>query len=420
MTDTHAPDFAAFVGIDWADETHALCLRVTAAAPREHRTLEQSPEAIDAWAGELRQRFAGRPIAVCIEQSRGALIYALAKYDCFVIYPINPKQLARFREALAPSGAKDDPSDAALLVEFLCNYRDRLRAWKPDSAPTRFIALLVEDRRDAVGLRTRLTNALEARLKQYFPQALELVGGSLASRMAAEFLRRWPTLDAVKRERPQTVRQFFLDHNCRQRDAIEQRLKLIDQAMPLTNDQAIIDSAVLHVQMLAGQLLELAAAIAQYDQQIAQRFAAHPDQHIFDSFPGAGDALAPRLLAAFGSDRDRMSDASELQQYSGIAPVTERSGKSKLVKRRMACPRFLLQTFHEFASHSRAFCAWARAFYDLMRSRGNGHHAAVRALAFKWIRVLFRCWKTHTPYDDATYMAALRRHKSPLLAHLAV
>jgi transposase len=294
MTDNDRTDFAAFVGIDWADEIHALCLVAAGSEQLEHRTLQQTPEAIDAWAVELRERFAGQPIAVAIEQSRGALIYALLKYDCFVIYPINPKQLARFREALVPSGAKDDPTDAALAVELLRHYRDRLRPWKPDDAATRLIGLLVEDRRDAVALRTRLTNALEARLKQYFPQALELVGGDLTSGMAGEFLRRWPTLEAVQRVRPETLRKFFQEHNCRRRDVIEPRLELVARAMPLTTDRAVVSSAVLHVQMLAGQLRELAAAIAEYDRQIAAQFAVHPDHDIFHSFPGAGAALAPR------------------------------------------------------------------------------------------------------------------------------
>ena len=417
-TVTDSLDFAACVGIDWADEVHAVCLFAAGSDAAEHRTLEQTPEAIDAWVAELRQRFAGRRIAVCVEQSRGALIYALLKYDCFVIYPINPKQLARFREALAPSGSKDDPDDAWLLVQFLLKHRDRLRPSKPDDADTRLIGLLVEDRRDAIALRTRLTNALAARLKQYFPQALELLGGNLTTRLAGEFLRRWPTLDALQRARPQTVRQFFVDHNCRDTEAIDQRLELIRRAVPLTHDRAVIDSSVLHVHMLAGQLLELATAVAEYDRQIAQHFAAHPDHELFDSFPGAGEVLAPRLLAAFGSDRQRVRDARQIQQYSGIAPITQRSGKSKVVKRRWACPRFLLQTFHEFANHSRPFCAWAQAFYEMMRARGAGHHAAVRTLAFKWIRVLFVCWKTRTPYNDAQYLASLRRRHSPMLAYL--
>ena len=132
----------------------------------------------------------------------------------------------------------------------------------------------------------------------------------------------------------------------------------------------------------------------------------HPDADIFRAFPGAGDAMAPRLLAALGSDRQRLSDAQQVQQISGIAPVTRQSGKSRIVQRRWAASRFLRQTFHEFAAHSIKQSTWAKAYYDMMRARGNKHQAAVRALAFKWIRIIYRCWQNRTPYAPATHRAA--------------
>ena len=147
--------------------------------------------------------------------------------------------------------------------------------------------------------------------------------------------------------------------------------------------------------------------------------AEHPDAEIFTRLPGAGDALAPRLLVAFGTDRQRIGSARAVQDYSGIAPVTKRSGKSTTVQRRFACPKFLRQTFHEFAGHSIASSPWAKAYYDLQRARGKKQHADVRALAFKWIRVLYRCWKTRTLYDEARYLETLRTKDSPILHYLA-
>jgi hypothetical protein len=152
-----------------------------------------------------------------------------------------------------------------------------------------------------------------------------------------------------------------------------------------------------------------------FDKQIAATFAQHPDQDIFDSFPGAGQVCAPRLAAAFGTDRSRWQSAVEMQSHSGIAPVTERSGDSKWIHHRLACPKFVKQTFHEFSDQSIRFSKWARAHYDSMRARGKDHHAALRALAYKWIRILFRCWKDHQPYCEETYLAALRRRGSSLV-----
>ncbi|HEY6254006.1 MAG TPA: transposase [Candidatus Angelobacter sp.] len=143
---------------------------------------------------------------------------------------------------------------------------------------------------------------------------------------------------------------------------------------------------------------------------------AHPDFFIFDSLPGAGAALAPRLLAAFGSQRERYENASEVQTWSGIAPVKSSSGKSSWVHFRFACPKFLRQSFHEFALYSLRRSKWARAYYEEQCRRGKKHHAAVRALAFKWIRILYRCWKERVAYDESIYLAALAKHNSPLVA----
>ena len=148
-------------------------------------------------------------------------------------------------------------------------------------------------------------------------------------------------------------------------------------------------------------------------------FGGHPDQALFASFPGAGPVCAPRLAAAFGTDRTRWAAATELQSHSGIAPVTERSGKSLWVHHRLACPKFLKQTFHEYADQSIRFSGWARRYYDQQRGRGNDHHAALRSLAFTWIRILFRCWQDRTPYDEATYLEALRRRGSALVKDFA-
>ena len=156
-----------------------------------------------------------------------------------------------------------------------------------------------------------------------------------------------------------------------------------------------------------------------FEKQIREVFTDHEDAHLFANLPGAGKALAPRLLVAFESDRQRYHDATEIQSFVGIAPVTKRSGKQQFVQRRWACPNFLRQTFHEFAQHSIGQSQWAKAYYQLQRERGKGHHAAVRALAFKWIRILFACWKSRTPYEESHYVAQLREGDAPLCQYLS-
>ena len=228
-------------------------------------------------------------------------------------------------------------------------------------------------------------------------------------------MRTWPTLAAVQRARAATVRRFYQQHNCRRAAVIAVRLEQIATAVPHITNPAIINPLSLVVQTYATQLRSLLEAIETFDTQIAAVFASHPDHDLFASFPGAGPVCAPRLAAAFGTDRTRWETARDLQAHAGIAPVTARSGKACWVHHRLACPKFLKQSFHEYADQSIRFSAWARAYYDQQRGRGNDHHAAPRSLAFKWMRILFRCWQERTPYDEATYLAALRRHGSPLV-----
>jgi transposase len=413
-----ATEFAALVGLDWADQKHDVVLVAADAARCEQRELAHTPEAIDAWACELRQRFGGRPVAVCFEQTHGAIAYALLKYDFLVLFPLPPARLTKYREAFTGSGAKDDPTDAALLLDYLRQHRNRLRAWRPDSPQTRELRLLAEYRRDAVDQRTRLTNQLTAVLKLYFPQALVLVGEEVSTPLASDFLSRWTTLESAQKATPDALRKFYWAHFCRSAQRIQERLDLLESAQPITNDRAIIQSSILRVRCLVSQIRALAKAIGDFELRICQLMQQHPDAALFQEVPGAGDALAPRLLAAFGSDRERFNSAQELQTLSGAAPVTKRSGKRCTVHRRWACPKFLLQTFHEFAGCSVPRSVWAAAFYDQQRAAGKGHHAAIRSLAFKWIRVLFRCWKTRTPYSEARYLDCLRKRNAPLLKFL--
>jgi transposase len=411
-------EFAAYIGIDWADQTHFVSLRAAASQEVERYKLEQKPEVLARWVSELQQRFPQRRIAVALEQSRGALVYALMSYEFLVLYPVNPKALAKYREAFYVSGAKDDPVDSDLLLELVTLHRSKLRAWRPDDELTRTITLLVQYRRELVDTQTGLTNRLTDLLKLYFPQALAWAG-ELATVQACDFLQRWPTLAKVRQTTASKLRQFYVAHGCRKAAVIDERLQQIQTAQPLTTEGAVITASVAMVQAVINQLRPLMVSIKQLDKQIAELFAQHNDQELFSSFPGAGAVFAPRLLSAFGADRDRFVSAKEVQQLSGIAPVIERSGKTCFVHHRVACPKFLRQSFHEYAGQSLRWSAWARAFYDQQRQRGNGHHAAVRSLAFRWIRIIYACWQTRTPYSEQTYQQALRRRGSQLSKALA-
>lgn len=409
------PPIVAWIGIDWADQEHHVCLQVVGSTRVEHLVVPQRSEALQDWVQRLRARFPQGRVAVALEQSRGALIYALMSYEFILLYPVPGKTLADYRKAFFGSGAKGDPTDAELVLELLRCHRDRLHLWTPDDAPTRQLGLLNEQRRKLVDERTALSNRLGSLLKESFPQALDWVG-DLGKPPASEFLAKWPSLAAVQKARPVILREFYLRHFRPKPEELEKRLAEIRQAKPLTSDPAILESHALIVPLLAAQLQTLLGCLAQVDAALAKLFSQHQDYHLWEILPGAGKALAPRLLAAFGSDRQRYQNAAELQIFSGIAPVTASSGRSRWIHWRWACPKFLRQTFHEFAAQSIPRSTWARAYYFEQIRRGKHHHAAVRALAFKWIRILYRCWKDHTPYNEEKYLQALARRGSPLAA----
>ena len=194
----------------------------------------------------------------------------------------------------------------------------------------------------------------------------------------------------------------------------EQRLQQIADAHHVTDDFALIEPLVLTTKCLIGQLRQFNQVIKEFDHKIKELFKSHPDHFLFESLPGAGAQLAPRLLSLFGSDRSRWADAADIQKYSGIAPVIERSGKSVWVHRRLSRPIFICQTFHEFAQQSVQRSAWADQYYRRQREKGKSHHSAIRALAFKWIRIIWACWKANKPYDESFYVHALEKRNSSL------
>jgi transposase len=409
------PNFAATIGLDWADRMHDLWICPASHSKAGHLRLEQTPEALHQWVAELRERFAGQPVAIAIETSRGPVISALMAYDFIVLFAVNPKCLKDYRAAFCVSGAKDDRTDAMLLEELVRLHRDKLKALEPDTELTRKLAGLVENRRHLVDERTRLVNQIHSALKTYFPLAEELLVPQMNKPMAAEFLARWHTLEALKKERPSALRAFFRQHNSRSSQRIEQRLQALQKAKPLTTDPAIIAPAAALVSTLAAMLRPLHKGIQHLDKAIEQALDQHPDAAIFRSFPGAGPVLIPRLLVAFGTNRQRFGSAAEVAQFYGIAPVVQQSGNSKTVHMRYRCPKFGRQTFHENAGCTAKKEPWARCYYAQHKKNHDGkHHQACRALAYKLIRIYFACWRDRTTYQPEQYLLALKNNASPL------
>ena len=410
--------FVAFIGLDWADATHDVCLPAAGSEHREHCSLAHTPEAIDAWVGSLHKRCEGKPIALGLELNKGPIVFALRTSPCFVLLPVNPLTRARYRAAFPPSRAKDDPTAAALQLALLRTHRDTLQPLPPQSPTMRALAPLVAPRRRVVGDTGRITPRLTRTLKNSFPHALQWFQDK-DTRMFCDVRSRWPTLQAVQRARRAPLETFFRAPPVRSADVMPQRLNAIKAATPLTTDAGIITPHALLVQALVSQLRATLRALQDFDHAITQCAPSHPDFPLFQSLPGAGPVCAPRLLVACGAHRDRSAAAAARQPCAGIAPGTERSGKKGWGHWRLQCPTCLRHTCVEWAAASIRHAFWAQVSSQPQRGQGTAHQAAVRALAFKWIRILLRGWQDRPPYDASVSLTALNSRGSSLIHHLA-
>lgn len=406
--------FSVLIGLDWASKKHDVCIQKSSTATRQFKVIKHSPEDIDDWLCSLRSEVKG-PIAIAVELSSGPIVYALQKYSYVTVFPIHAATLARYRQAMFPSGAKDDPSDAELALDLMLKYPEKIKPLKPSSDASRALNLLVEQRRMLVEDKRRAVNRLINALKQYYPLPLTMFSHR-GSDLFCEFLLTWPTLKQLKRAREKTIRAFFSKRGGNAVANTDKRIKAINDAMALTEDSSVIEPYSLLSVTLCNQIVLLNKSIKAYDVKIDELFNQMPDADIFASLPGTGPCLAPRLLAAFGEDRSRFTSAQEIQNYAGLSPVTERSGNKEWIHWRWQCSTFIRQTFVEWSAKSVHQSYWAGLYYEKQRAKGKAHQAAVRALAFKWARIVFKCWQTKTPYSEARYLKALKERNSSLLS----
>lgn len=414
--DSPTPAFDLVIGMDRSDRKVDLHLLDLSAHTEQSATHSTDPAFLQAWAVDLRKRFPQHRVAIVFEQPANNLIGILSQYDWITLYPINPISLQKFRETFVVSRANDDAKDAFYLAHLLAAHGHHFRPWSAQDADTRQLQRLVVDRRYVVDHRTGLGNRLQALLKDYFPQALDLIGKEVFRPMATAFLKRWPTLQQAQKATATDLRRFYYGQGSRSEKLLQQRLERIRAAVPLTDDPGVMSSYVLRTRLTVEEIEHATRTVKAYDRQIAVTFQSHPDHTLFANLPGAGPVFAPRLLATLGTQRDRYASAANLQCASGIAPVTKQSGKKRHVHRRYRCSQFFKQSLHEWAAESRFFSAWALAYYQMKRAAGMGHYAAVRTLAYKWIRVLWRCWQDRTVYVESQYLTALRQAGSPIIA----
>ena len=407
--------YAACAGVDWGHTNNCFHLLDPGSNQVERIDVAADPASMGQFIRSLRERFPRGKIAIVSEQTKGALVNLLLDYPFIELMAANPHAAAKFRRSLHPSGSKSDPIDSSALLRMIFTHRDRMPVLSRGDEPSRRLDGISHHRRTVVNQRVEVSNRLHELLKQYYPQALAMLGPEIWDPISLAFLRKWPSYSRLSRTREETLKSFYYTQGSRSKAAIEKRLNSRRTSAALSSDLLLEELGKLQMRDYVEQLSVLNKQIRELDKLLRKAFSQHPDKELFSSLPGAGPAMAPRLAAAFTCDRDRFKSCSQMQAYTGIAPIKLQSGNTEYTFMRRFCPKFLRQSFHEWAGLSAQYSPWAKACYRMFLDRGKRVGEAKRALAFKWMRILFRCWKDNQTYDEVTYVKCLIKRNSPVV-----
>jgi hypothetical protein len=397
-----------YVGVDWADAAHAIWTGDDAGQVVTKRTVAHSAEGLSEWGRELDEwRAQGIELWAAIERPEGRVVDVLLDHGV-VVYPLNPKSLDRARDRFRQSGAKSDPFDARVAAEFLRTDHGHLAALQPSSAAAQELKYLTEDCQRLIRQQTRLLNQLTARLKAYYPRALEVA--ELPTALARAFLAAYPTPEALRRltER-QWQRWARAQHLSASRTA---ELWEVLQGPQLPGPAHVVRAKARLMQTLVAALEPVVAAVASYRQAIDDFFAGMPAAATARTLPVGKQGLRiPTLWARLGDAPGRWQSFRHLQAQAGSVPVTERSGKQRSVHFRYACDKTLRYVLDHLAFRSLQSSDWARASYDQQRARGHGHRQALRALAAEWMKIIFVMWRDGVAYSEDHHLATIARQQ---------
>jgi len=408
------PPFDLIVSLDRSDKSAAVAvLDLSDPLQLQESEVSTDPAELDAWWQSIRRAHPQARIAVAFEQPAPNLVAFFATRKPAVIYALNPSATFSYRNALTVSHARNDPSDARSQAQFVAHAWAQLLPWQAPRAQITQLERLTLNRRKLVNQRTSLTNRLQATLKRYYPQALDIMHEHLWRPMNLAFLRRWPQPAKLRRARVRSLRDFFHQHGSRSQKCWQERQAVIENLVELGE---VNPADELEVAVLLDQIEVLNAGIKKHEKAIAEILEQEGEKAArIVALPGAGPIYAPRLHVAMEKYAPNCDSPEELAAAVGVAPVTDQSGKMRKVYRRLRCDAFTRQSWVEWAKESWKHSVWAEAFYRQREARGDRFNTIMRALAYKWIRILWRCWQDGVAYDEIKYLKALRAKGSPLV-----
>jgi transposase len=396
------PEADFYVGIDWAAETHAVCVLDAAGKTKTMFTIAHSADGFAELLRRLGRLGEDRTdVPVAIERPDGRLVDALLEAGHPVV-PVSPNAIKTWREGEVLSGAKSDAGDATVIAEYLRLRCHRLRPATPYSPETKALRTVVRTRDDLVQMRVAAANQLAALLDTHWPGA-KAIFADIESPIALEFLTRYPTAAHAERLGEKRITAFCVKHGyCGRRPAAE-LLARLRQAPAGTTDDGLLDAIRDAVLALVAVLKAINTANRDLDRSVAAHLGEHPDAEIFTSLPRSGQINAAQMLAEWGDSRAAYDSPDSIAALAGVTPVTKASGKHHAVHFRWACNKRFRVALTIFADNSRHTSPWAAHIYRQARNRGHDHPHAVRVLARAWIRVIYRCWLDGVPYDPAQH-----------------
>jgi transposase len=399
MTSTSWP---AFAGIDWGGEHHQLCV-----VDDTGKRLTQLRVTHDvAGLAQMRRELArfGEPMPIAIERSEGLLVEHLQEHG-HVLFPVSPRISARARERYKVASVKDDRFDSFVLADTL---RHEHRHWRPLSVPSPLLAeikALTRDRDRLLETQQAVESQLRMILEAYHPAPVRLFS-SVDRQITLSFVLDYPTPAVAGRIKTTRMAGFLIRHHYTGRvpaQVLAERMR----ANLLTGSPGTVAGKSFSAQSFTRLLQLLNSQLAEFDDAIAAAVAEHPDARIIASFPGVGPVTTAVLLAEIGEDRDRYPRPEVLLAEAGLAPVTRSSGRSRSVRFRYAANTRLRESAMWWAYNSMKDSPWAAAaFREARDQRGQRYHRALRGLSARWMRILWRCWTDHQPYDPGKHNAA--------------
>lgn len=391
-----------FVGIDWSEKWHDVCVMDESGRALARRRVDDSPAGLTRLQSLIAEHAQdAEEVLIGIETPHGLMTRALRAAG-YTIYAVNPLAVSRFRDRYAISKKKSDQADAMMLADMVRTDRHKYRPLADDSEEAQAIKVLSRSHKSLIWTRQQFGNQLRSALREFYPGALEAFGDDLYEEDSLALLERAPTPaqgQALSLAKITSALRKARRHN------VEERAIAIRNALraPRLEQPAVIAQARgVTVADLAGLLQDVIARIEHQEEELGRSLKVHPDAEIYLSQPGLGVVLSARALGEFGDDPNAYRDGKARKNAAGTSPITQASGKTKVVLARFIRNDRLADVCQRWAFCALSASPGARRYYDLQRARGKDHEEALRILANRLVGILHGCLRHRQRYREET------------------